>query len=418
MPFPASEISTMDVRNVHSHTGAVVPAIVIGGKQNALSVARNLARSGVRVIAINYPHEPIRFSRYAQFIHFPRESSPLAWVRFLLSSESNHLRGSVLLLCSDEVVSTFMKHYSMLSQKYLLEETPPQLRLNLLDKFTTYKCARQAGIDTVECWRADPGDDISCLAPSFPYPLIVKPCFSPHSHLLDFKACIVTDPETLRSRVDQAGRLGVSLVLMEFIPGGDDRLCSYYTYIDENGRSLVHLTKRVKRRFPTNGDGTYHVTEWIPEAAELGLRFFRNIKYRGLGNIEFKSDERDGRLKLIEVNARFTASDCLIAKSGVNLPRITYNRITGRPQEPVLDYRKSLVLCRPIEDMLAASRLYMHHQLSLRDWLGEVRQVTQFPFFELLDPAPAFAELTRRAWRLASRLLTPYKHQRNRRTSL
>jgi predicted ATP-grasp superfamily ATP-dependent carboligase len=240
------------------------------------------------------------------------------------------------------------------------------------------------------------------------FPLIMKPLYSPHANLLKSKAILIRDRAELCQHFATAVRFQVDTVLMEYIPGGDDRLCSYYTYLDEHGNPLVHFTKRLKRRYPRLwGEGTYHVTAWIPEAAELGLRFFRHLKFRGLGNIEFKWDERDGELKIIEANPRFTASDCLIAKSGVNLPLITYNRIAGRPQPPVLDYDKSLVLCRPIEDAFVAWELHRIGDLCLSEWIADLRHVNQFPFFEWRDPVPAFVVLARRTWRLGTRRLLP-----------
>src|SRR5262249_47743055 len=95
----------------------------------------------------------------------------------------------------------------------------------------------------------------------------------------------------------------------------------------------------------------------------------------------------------------------LISRSGVNLALITYNRITGVPQPPVFDYKKSLVLCRPIEDALAALALRRRGKLRLSDWLRELGRANLMPFFEWLDPAPALAVLGLRAWLLDPELL-------------
>src|ERR1700687_5921798 len=100
-------------------TRAQVPAIVLGGSQNALSVARNLARNGIEVFAVNYPYEAVRFSRSARYIHVDGDGSPKAWERFLLGSESDHLRGSALLPCSDEAISVIINNYAELSRKFL-----------------------------------------------------------------------------------------------------------------------------------------------------------------------------------------------------------------------------------------------------------------------------------------------------------
>jgi D-aspartate ligase len=387
-------------------TQALVPVIILGGHENALSVARNLTRLGIEVVAVNYPHAPIRFSRYARYVHLDGCSSPEAWERFLLGRESDYLRGAVLLVCSDEAISIIVNNHGTLSRKFLLEEGDPVVRRDLIDKFTTYRRAREAGIPTVGYWRVRSSEELERSIAELRFPLVMKPLYSPHSRLLKSKAMLISDRKVLTERFNFAARLGVGVVLMEYIPGGDDRLCSYHAYLDEHGSPLVHLTKRQPRRYPRNsGTQTYAVITWVPEAAELGLKFLRHLKFRGLAHMEFKWDERDGRLKLIEVNARFSGSDCLITKSGINLALIAYNRITGRPQSPVLEYKQSLVLCRPIEDAFAAWELRRTGELRLSEWITQLWHSDKLPFFEWRDPMPALFLLGRRTWQAAQILL-------------
>jgi D-aspartate ligase len=84
---------------------------------------------------------------------------------------------------------------------------------------------------------------------------------------------------------------GHPMLVTEYVPGPDDQYRSYYTYLDHEGEPLVHFTKRKLRQYPTHfGLGSYHLTEWNPEVAELGLRFARGAGLRGLVNVEFKRD--------------------------------------------------------------------------------------------------------------------------------
>ena len=72
------------------------------------------------------------------------------------------------------------------------------------------------------------------------------------------------------------------------IPGPDTQNCSYYTYRDQHGKELLHLTKRCVRRYPINqGKGTYQITEHLDDVQAMGRRFFDAIDYRGIGNLEF-----------------------------------------------------------------------------------------------------------------------------------
>jgi predicted ATP-grasp superfamily ATP-dependent carboligase len=195
---------------------------------------------------------------------------------------------------------------------------------------------------------------------------------------------------------------GIRTFLVELIPGPDDRLCSYYTYIDEDGTNLINFTKRVIRRYPVNmGTSTYHITDDVPDVQELALALFRQVGLRGVANVEFKMDERDGKLKLIECNARFTAADCLLAASGLNLPLFVYNRLTDRTPPALSSYRVGLRLWKPLGDFLAYRQLNRMGLLTFRAWIRSILHAQIFPVFRWNDPLPAIvsgARLVRCAW--------------------
>ena len=69
--------------------------------------------------------------------------------------------------------------------------------------------------------------------------------------------------------------------------------------------------------------------------AELSERFVQAIHYHGLVEIEYKRDPRDGRYKLLDVNARAWGFHALGAASGVDFPWLLYADRTGLPVEPV-----------------------------------------------------------------------------------
>jgi D-aspartate ligase len=187
------------------------------------------------------------------------------------------------------------------------------------------------------------------------------------------------------------------VLLMEKIPGPDDRLCSYYTYMDENGDPLFHFTKRIIRRYPLNkGAACYHITDDIPELHQLGLRLFRHVGLRGLANVEFKLDDRDGRLKLIECNARFTAANCLVDRAGFDLAGFVYNRMVGLPQSPLTEFRSGVRLWYPIDDFHAFRALRRLGQITFRQWLAGIMHRQTFPYFHWSDPLPTIVDQYRR----------------------
>jgi predicted ATP-grasp superfamily ATP-dependent carboligase len=66
-----------------------------------------------------------------------------------------------------------------------------------------------------------------------------------------------------------------------------------------------------------------------------------------VAQVEFLEDERDGRLKLMEVNPRFWDSLQMAIQAGVDFPRLLYEVATRGDVPPRLEYRAGEV-CRSI----------------------------------------------------------------------
>lgn len=380
-------------------------AIVVGGDANALSVARCLHAAGIPVHALCQPVSRIRFSRVCHWIDLTdSDGGPDAWAAFLLGPRSDHLRGAVLLACSDEAIEMIIAHRPRLAEKFVIEDGDGEMRLSMLDKLRTYDKSAEAGIPTPKHWRIWSVSDLDALKSELIFPLIIKPLFSHHTRRIwkNRKYLAVENYDDLHRNFTELQHHGIEFLLMEFVPGGDDLLCSYYTYLDETGSPLFHFTKRVIRRYPENmGEGCYHVTDWSPDVRDMGLKFFRHVNLRGLGNVEFKRDPRDGQLKIIECNARFTAANCLVKAAGLDLALLTYNKLTGRPLPAVETYRSGQTLWLPTPDFLAYRELHGKGKLAFLGWLGSILRPQNFQFFSWTDPMPAVVG----AWRRFSRLV-------------
>ena len=381
------------------------PVIILGGDDGALSIARSLSTAGIHVYAMNQPQATIRYSRFCDWIDLP-EATPSAsdgWCAYLLGRDSDHLQGAVLLAASDEGIEIIVEHRKSLSEKFLLDESNPAAQLCMLDKLSTYRAAQEAGVPTPRFWIAGTRQEIEDLEHELLFPLVLKPTLG-HKFCRRFSGsyAVANNIDELLSAFDTADYAGIRTFLVEMIPGLDDKLCSYYTYLDEKGNNLVDFTKRVIRRYPLNmGGSTYHVTDHVPDVQELGLALFRHVSLRGVANVEFKLDERDGKLKLIECNARFTAADCLLVESGLNLPLFVYNRLVGRPQELASSYRMGLRLWKPAADFAAYRQLNKMGLLTLRAWIRSIMHPQLFPVFRWNDPLPSIisnVSRLRHAW--------------------
>jgi D-aspartate ligase len=203
------------------------------------------------------------------------------------------------------------------------------------------------------------------------------------------KALIVADEPELRRHLGVAASLRVDVMLTEIIPGPESAFCSYYSYIDEHGEPLFHYTRRKLRQHPLPfGVATYATNDAQPDAQRMGLRFLQGVGLRGLGNVEFKRDARDGRLKLIECNSRFTAADRHLSLCGLDLPLFVYNRLVGEPLPPMETRRFGVRLWHPIQDTHTLVIARRAGALSVRTWLRSLAHRQHFPVADLRDPMP------------------------------
>jgi D-aspartate ligase len=380
--------------------GALPPCLLLGAEANALSVARSLGRQGVTVYALADDPRYVLFSRYCHWLPVPQTGDDeTSWTSYLLGPDSDWLRGAVLLACRDSGILTIAHNRGALAQKFLLDDSYVPAQLCLLNKLSTYQAGVAAGVPTPRFWVVHGRDDVERLRESLVFPLLVKPLFSHRFGPIRRKFLVADNFPQLADAYDRVCAAGIEVLLMEVIPGPDSSLCSYYTYLDAQGEPLFHFTKRIIRRFPVGeGNACSHITDWNPEVRDLGLRLLRRVGLRGLAMVEFKRDPRDGRLKLIECNARFSASNCLVAASGLDLARLVYNRLVGLPLPPLESYVRGKRLWYPLGDIRAYLVLRRRKELTLWGWLSSVAHPQIFPYLQWSDPGPALGAAVLR-WR-------------------
>ena len=379
----------------HSRTSRAAggpPAIVLGGSSNAVSVARSLGRTGIRVHALGPATGQVRWSRHVH--EFVAMSGPgvqeltLEW----LASGPRH---GVILPCDDEGLELVARNRTTLKRLgYVPLECNDEVLLAMLDKERTYALARAAGIETPLTTVVSSNRPLSSLPDGFSFPCALKPLQS-HvlaRHLPGVKALIATDEDDLRRHLELTSSLNVDVLLTEIIPGPESAFCSYYSYLDEGGEPLFHYTRHKLRQHPLPfGVASYATNDRQPDAHRVGLRFFQSVGLRGLGNVEFKRDARDGRLKLIECNSRFTAADRHLWLCGLDLPLFVYNRLIGRPLPPMETRRFGVRFWHPIQDADTFLTARRAGALTTRGWLRTLAHRQHFPVADVRDPIPTVA---------------------------
>ncbi len=381
--------------------------MLLGGKENALSITRHLGRLGIPIRVSGPANCWALHSRYCtEALPVPRKTAQQDYWKALLLGNDGRLNGHIVWALSDEAIEFVNTHRGSLALRYTLDESDPILQNDFLDKTRTLELARLAGVDAPRHWRLEQNQDLEALRREIAFPAMVRPIQS-HKFTRVFKRKLFIVEESfdeLADHVRKAWDHGIDVFIGEMIPGPDSLLSSYYTYRTKDGRRLFDFTKSVIRRWPVNrGNACYHKTGWLPETAAAGQKFFDSAGLKGLGNIEFKRDLRDGKLKVIEVNARFTAAQELVRRAGVPIDLMIYCHLTKQPvPEPRLESRE-LRYWYPLRDFMGFLELRRKGELSFWGWLKSVAKPGMvFPLVSLSDPLPMLGATLAIAARLVS----------------
>jgi predicted ATP-grasp superfamily ATP-dependent carboligase len=250
--------------------------------------------------------------------------------------------------------------------------------------------AEAAGIGVPLTFAADSEDEARAAAAALSYPAVVKPGDPiPFKRRFGRPVLLCQTPEELlgawRSAAD------CEPLLQEVIPGDDATLWTVGSYTDASGTALGLFCGRKLVQMP-RGFGTCRVGEarWRDDIVEQALALLAALGYQGIAQTEFRLDPRDERFKLMEVNPRLWQWHGLARACGVDLPRIAYLDVLGRPQRPVRsgpqhDGRRWVV---------AAAHLRASRQegTSLRRALREIGPGAVEGTFDVRDPLPAIVQ--------------------------
>ena len=183
-------------------------------------------------------------------------------------------------------------------------------------------------------------------------------------------------------------------MLQEVVPGGDDDVYFAATYHDAASRPLAVFTGRKLRQHP-RGFGNTRLAEsrWSDEVALATLQLLGELRYRGVSDVEFKRDARDGRLKFMEINARHGLWAGLATAAGVNLSEIAYRDAAG---EAIVRLRQTdgVVWSDLLREVRDSAREWRAGQLAWRDWLAPLARIRSDAVLALDDPAPALSSVS------------------------
>lgn len=373
-----------------------VGAIIIGGDFQGLGILRSLSQQNVPTCLLDSQICIGRFSRYREkFFKCPSVKDGEAFLDFLENLvEKESLRGWVVFPTDDETVYFLSNHKSFLEEHLCIPTPPWGATKYLYDKRLTYQLADDLGIPIPKTWYPRSLEEVLGLEIAFP--AIIKPAIKDRFYPeIRSKAVLVNSKAELIDAYERANLIinSSEIMIQDVIPGGPDNLFSFCSLF-KNGKVLARLVARRARQHPMDFGhaSTFVETVDIPELEVIGKKFLEATGYYGLSEVEFKRDPRDGRFKLLEVNARTWGWHTLGLIAGVNFPYLLFQDLIGQSTS-ANSYEKDVKWARIITDFPTAMKEIFRGRMKLRGYLKSLKGKKELAVFSWRDPLPFLVEL-------------------------
>jgi predicted ATP-grasp superfamily ATP-dependent carboligase len=380
-------------------------ALILGGAHGSLAVARSLGRQGVPVWFVTSNHPIARYSRYtARSFRWAGPDAAGAF-SFLLDLAVRHrLDGWMLIAGGDEEMRLIARHRAELSKLFQVTSPEWETARWAYDKRLTYQRAAALGINCPKSFNPRSRQDVEALECRFP--VILKPAVHEKENAFtQAKAWQANDRAALLSRYDQAVALvgEEAIVLQELIPGDGATQFSYAAVWDR-GSPVASLVARRTRQYPIDFGFTSTFVETVeqPEVEETACRFLQSLNFNGPVEVEFKLDRRDGRYKLLDVNARVWTWIALGALAGVDFPTIQWRLAMGE-NVPQARGRPGVAWMHGSRDIVAACHEMLRRRLTPAGYLKSIDKPWVSAAFAADDLKPGLLDLPIVARRLVAR---------------
>jgi predicted ATP-grasp superfamily ATP-dependent carboligase len=241
-------------------------------------------------------------------------------------------------------------------------------------------------------------DDVARAAAALEFPLVLKP--SVRLPLWDrntpSKAFKVADADELRALYERCRNWTDTLIVQEWIEGGDDSLYSCNCYFSADSIPLVTFVARKLRQWPP-GIGFSSLGEEVRDdfVRDETIRMFSALHYFGLGYVEFKRDTRTGKSYIIEPNiGRPTGRSAIAEAGGVELLYTMYCDVLGLPLPAEREQR--YIGAKWIDlrhDFQSALHYWRKGELTLGEWQRSWQGKKAYAYFAADDPWPFVYDL-------------------------
>lgn len=370
------------------------PVLILGCKIGALSIMRSLGSQGVSVYGVDEDSQsPGLTSRYCRrkFIKAFDEEKPQEYLDYLVHVGEELGLETILMPTSDELSVFVAECARQLSEYFIFPKNDSARVKAIISKEGMYKLAIEHGVPTPLTVFPCNLDDVVSHAKDATFPVMLKGIYGNRLEIKTGKKMVI-----VRSREELIENYKVledpdfpNLMIQEYIPGGDDQVYIFNGYFNEQSDCLAAFTGHKIRQFPIHmGCASLGECKWNEEVARITIKFMKEIGYRGILDIGYRFDPRDGHYKVLDINPRVgQAFRLFVAENGMDVVRALYQDLTGQEIYPIIPREGRRWLIEDF-DIISTFHYFQEGSLTIWQWMRSFKGVEEGAWFNWKDPVP------------------------------
>jgi predicted ATP-grasp superfamily ATP-dependent carboligase len=383
-----------------------VPVLVTDAPSNAtLAVVRSLGRHGIPVGVCGFADEfnLASFSRWAsERFTLPSPSRDAAGFIDGLARLLETGKYPILFPTTERTIQLIAAARDRLPAWVRIPIPDADALATVIDKERTARLAGSLGVPVPRTWCPASAAEAAALAPSLPYPVIVKPrqtnYLAADGSLAKTGYILVPSATRLLAAWRSVDRAVPRPVIQRLVRGRGVGMNTLW----DRGRPLVWFCHRRLRELDLRGGRSTAATSapCDPRLVESARRMLAALRWHGVAMAEFKWDERTDRFWLLEINGRFWGSLPLALAAGVEFPYYLYQLAVAERPSPPASYPVGVVARDAVAELKHFVRV-MTRGTGVR--LSTLRQAGTIlhPWKASFNWVPDDPEPGRREWRHA-----------------
>ena len=294
--------------------------IIIGGHIQALGITRILGKLDFNITILDSTiFNLARHSKFCKkFIKFKKDN--LLNKLFELGKTKEY-QNSFVFPTNDFHVGILSKNKELLSKYFYIATDDWSSVEKFYNKRLTYQIATDLNIPIANTWAPNSLSELLNL--EIEYPVIIKPAVM-HSFYSKLKKKVFVCNNKAELIKNYNLTLSVipsnEVIIQSIIKGGSEHLYSACFLFNKEKEIQSFVGRRARQHPPDFGNATtFAQIVDNDELLNISRKLLKEIKYKGICEVEYKFDEQTKQYKLLEINPRTWKWHSIAEKSNINI---------------------------------------------------------------------------------------------------